>query len=133
MKSVILDASVYISSANSQDIFHKRTRSFIITLEKNYPDTEIIAPIPIILEVANILKIPIQETMTIFDGAQIVELTADLMEKIIPIFKLVRLKTADAVIVACAKIFSAELISWDKKLLKEAKKLVKAYTPKEVG
>lgn len=70
--------------------------------------------------------------MTIFEGARIVELTADLMEKIIPIFKLVRLKTADAVIVACAKIFSAELVSWDRKLIKEAKKLVKSYTPEEL-
>ena len=85
-----------------------------------------------ILEVANILKKSPQQIMTFFAGGEIIELDKDLAGKLIPLFKSMALKTSDAVIAGIAKIYRAELISWDKKLIKEAKKLVKVYTPEEV-
>lgn len=131
MKSLILDSSVFISSADPRDVFHHSTRNFIIGLEEKMQDIEIIVPILIVLEVSNILKKSVQESMWIFEGGRIIEFTVDLVDKIIPIFRSVRLKTSDAAIVACAKIFDADLISWDKKLVKEAKHLVKAYMPED--
>ncbi|MFN4212512.1 MAG: PIN domain-containing protein [Microgenomates group bacterium] len=88
-----------------------------------------IVPILIILEVANILKKSPEEILTIFSGGEIIELDLGLVKKLIPILKWLNLKTSDALIAGCAKIYQAELISWDKKLVKEAKKIVKAFTP----
>jgi predicted nucleic acid-binding protein len=131
MKTIILDSSIYIASLNPKDVLNKKTRDFALKLEKELDNIKIVVPVLIILEVANILKKSPQEILTIFSGGEIVEFNLDLIGKLIPIFKLVKLKTADAVIVGCAKIYQAELISWDKKLVKEAKKLVKTFTPED--
>ena len=128
MKTIILDSSIYISSLNSTDVLNKKTKEFLSSLEKE-SNIKIVVPVIIILEVANILQKSPQEISAIFIGGEIVELNFDIVKKLIPIFRLIKLKTSDAVIIGCAKIFQAELISWDKKLVKEAKKLVKAYTP----
>jgi len=128
MKTIILDSSIYISSLNSADVLNKKTKEFLSSLEKE-SNIKIVVPVIIILEVANILQKSPQEISAIFIGGEIVELNFDIVKKLIPIFRLIKLKTSDAVIIGCAKIFQAELISWDKKLVKEAKKLVKAYTP----
>lgn len=131
MKTIILDSSIYIASLNPNDVLNKKTKEFILKLEKEPDNIKIVVPVLIILEVANILKKPSQEILTIFNGGEIVELSFDLIGKLIPIFRLVKLKTSDAIITGCAKIYQAELISWDKKLIKEAKKIVKAFTPKD--
>ncbi len=128
MKTIILDSSIYISSLNSTDVLNKKTKEFLSSLEKE-SNIKIVVPVIIILEVANILQKSPQEISAIFIGGDVVELNFDIVKKLIPIFRLIKLKTSDAVIIGCAKIFQAELISWDKKLVKEAKKLVKAYTP----
>ena len=83
------------------------------------------------LETANILKTSISDTFLIFKDSLVVDLDLDLVREIIPFFKKINLKTSDAVIAAAAKIFKTDLISWDKKLVKESRKLVKAYTPTE--
>lgn len=131
MKSIVLDSSVYISRLKPQDIFNSKTKDFLLRLEEKKPDIEIIVPILIVLEVANVLRKPITEVILVFTGGQIVELTLDFAEKITPVFESFRLKTSDAVILASAKIHDADLISWDKKLVNEAKKLVRATTPED--
>ena len=129
MKIFLLDSSIYISNLNASDQFHLKTRDFIQKLEKQSEEIEIIVPILIILEVANVLKKTPEEILTFFADSKIIEFNLDLVQKIIPFFKSINLKTSDAVIAGTAKIYGAELVSWDMKLIKEAKKLVKAYTP----
>lgn len=131
MKSIILDSSVYISRLKPQDVFNSKAKDFLLRLEEKKPDIEIVVPVLIVLEVANILRKTVSEVMPVFAGGQIVELTLDLAEKISSIFETFKLKTSDAVILAIAKIYDADLISWDKKLVKEAKKIVRAATPKD--
>ncbi|OGK41886.1 hypothetical protein A2954_02450 [Candidatus Roizmanbacteria bacterium RIFCSPLOWO2_01_FULL_37_12] len=133
MTRLILDSSVYISIAHPKDIFHSKSRSFIVKLQKKFTDTEIIVPTQIILEVANILKKTSEEILSIFSGGQIIYFDLVLIEKIIPYFKQVSLKTSDAIIVACAKIYQTELVTWDKKLAREANKIVRVYLPDEIG
>ena len=129
MKTLLLDSSIYISNLNESDQFHLKTRDFIQKLEKQLEEIEIIVPILIILEVANVLKKTPEEILTFFADSKIIEFNLDLVQKIIPFFKSINLKTSDAVVAGTAKIYGAELVSWDMKLIKEAKKLVKAYTP----
>ena len=129
MKIFLLDSSIYISNLNASDQFHLKTRDFIQKLEKQSEEIEIIVPILIILEVANVLKKTPEEILTFFADSKIIEFNLDLVQKVIPFFKSINLKTSDAVIAGTAKIYGAELVSWDMKLIKEAKKLVKAYTP----
>lgn len=132
MKTLLLDSSIYISSLNRLDPFHQKTKDFIQDREKASEEIGVIVPILIVLEVANILKKSPQEIMRFFVGGEIIELDQDLAGKLIPLFKSMPLKTSDAVIAGIAKIYKAELVRWDKKLIKEAKKLVKVYTPEEV-
>lgn len=129
MKAILLDSSIYISNLNSSDRFHQKTKDFIQKLEKQSEDREIIVPVLIILEVANILKKSPEEIMNFFARSKIIEFDIDLIQKLIPIFKAINLKASDATIAGIAKIYNAELVSWDKKMIKEAKKLVKAFTP----
>ena len=129
MEILLLDASVYIASLKSKDIFYKQTRKFLLSLQGKMP--EIITPSLVMLETANILKTSISDTFLIFKDSLVVDLDLDLVREIIPFFKKINLKTSDAVIAAAAKIFKTDLISWDKKLVKESRKLVKAYTPTE--
>lgn len=131
MKTLLLDSSVYVASLNSKDIFYKQTKKFNLKLQDQSVEVEVITPTLIILEIANVFKKPFEYLLPIFRANLIVELDLDLVREIIPIFKEVNLKTSDAIIVAIAKIYKAELISWDKRLIRESRKLVKAYTPKE--
>ena len=130
MRTIILDSSVYISSLNIADKLNKTTREFLVQLTKEQ-DVFIIVPVLIMLEVANILKKSVKEIEAIFAGGKIIELNLELTEGLIPFFKSLKLKTSDAVIAGCANIHKAELVSWDKKLVKEAKTIAKAYTPRE--
>src|SRR3989344_9681962 len=112
MKSIILDSSVFIASADKKDLFHNKTKDFIVRLNERIPDTQIVVPILIVLEVANILKRNTYEVRSIFEGGQIIDFNYELAEKMIPIFQNLKLKASDASIVACAKIYDADLISW---------------------
>lgn len=40
------------------------------------------------------------------------------------------MKASDAIIFATAKLKNATLVTWDEKLIKEAKKIVRIHTPK---
>ena len=128
-EALLLDSSVYISSLNTEDSFHKLTKEFAMQLRNR--EMEIIVPVLIVLEVANVLRQPAEDVFCIFEDSLIVNLDLSLTKSIIPLFKEIKLKTSDAVIAATAKIYEAGIISWDKKLVKESRKLVDAYTPKE--
>ena len=128
-KKILLDSSVYISSLNTEDIFHRQTKEFAQRLKNK--KIEIVVPVLVVLEVANILQQPAEDVFYIFEDGLLVNLDLAITKEIIPLLKNIKLKTSDAVIAATAKIYEAGIISWDKKLVKESKKLVFACTPKE--
>ena len=129
LKTLLLDSSVYISGLNTKDSFHKLTKKFAIRLKNK--EVDIIVPVLVVLEVANILQQPAEDVFYIFEDGLLINLDLSLIKEIIPLFKKIKLKTSDAVIAATAKIYEAGIISWDKKLVKESKKLVNAHTPEE--
>ncbi|MCL4418398.1 MAG: type II toxin-antitoxin system VapC family toxin [Actinobacteria bacterium] len=133
MHSLLLDSSVYISYFNERDIFHRDTAEFIHSVAS--PDTTFIVPITVPLEVGNILyktveKFKYEDLILFFKDHDIVNLDLELASELLKLFKNFNLKTSDAIILAIAELADAALITWDKKLQKEAEKLVPAYTPK---
>ena len=133
MKAFILDSSVYISYLNPQDTLHMKTKNFINSITS--PDIDFIVPIIIFLEVGNVLqKILPQfrndDLLRFFEDHTIINLDIELAQQMLIIFKHFNLKTSDAIIVACSKMENATLITWDEKLVKQAKSLTNAQTPR---
>jgi len=133
VKAFILDSSVYISYLNPLDTLHTKTKNFINSITS--PDIDFIVPIIVFLEVGNVLqKILPQfrndDLLRFFEDHTIINLDIELAQQMLTIFKHFNLKTSDAIIVACSKMENATLVTWDEKLLKEAKKVADTQTPK---
>ena len=132
---VLIDSSVFISYLNRADNSHKKTVPFVKKLSEDKKQ-ELILPTLVILEVAHIMQKQFpnfQETKInkVFRSSTIIEITYLLTQNILSIMKSLNLKTSDAIIASIAKLTNSVLITWDKKLQKEAKKLVETLTPKE--
>jgi len=132
---ILVDSSVFISFFNDQDINHRDT---IKLFEKFSKDKSIglILSVLVFLEVTYVLgkqeiKVNEDEMINIFTTAERIDLDYVLTKTILPIMKSLNLKTSDAVIVAIAKLTQSKFITWDKKLQKEAGKIIKTVTPKE--
>lgn len=133
MKTFIIDSSVYISYLNPQDALHLETKKFINSVTS--PDVNFAVPIIVFLEVGNVLqkilpKFINEDLIKFFEEHTIINLDLELAEQLLVIFKNFNLKTSDAIIAALAKMENATLITWDEKLIKEAKKFVRIHTPK---
>lgn len=132
MKTFILDSSVYISYLNPQDSLHEKTKKFINSITA--PDIDFIVPIIVFLEVGNVLQktsphFKNEDLLRFFEDHTIVNLDIELAKQLLIIFKNFNLKTSDAIITACAKLTNAALVTWDEKLVKEAKKFADTQTP----
>lgn len=132
MKTFILDSSVYISYLNPQDSLHEKTKKFINLITS--PDIDFVVPIIVFLEVGNVLQKILpqfqnQHLIRFFENHTIINLDIELAKQLLIIFKDFNLKTSDAIVTACAKLTDAILVTWDEKLIREAKKLVNAQTP----
>ena len=71
-----------------------------------------------------------KDLLRFFEDHTIVNLDIELAKQLLIIVRDFDLKTSDAIITACAKLINATLVTWDEKLVKEAKKLANAQTPK---
>ena len=134
MKTFILDSSVYISYLNPKDALHAKTKKFINSVTS--PDVNFAVPIIVFLEVGNVLqkilpKFTNKDLIKFFEEHTFINLDLELAEQLLVIFKNFDLKTSDGIIAACAKMENATLVTWDEKLIKEAKKFVPVQTPKE--
>ena len=131
---ILLDSSVFISFLNDADILHNKTTALFRTLLQD-KEVIVITPVLVFLEVAHILHKQINDfdeasVLTIFEKYEKIDLTFSLALEIIPFLKKINLKTSDAIFIAVAKLTKATLITWDKKLEKEAKKFIDVQTPK---
>lgn len=131
---ILLDSSVFISFLNDTDVLHNNTTALFRTLLQD-KEVVIITPVLVFLEVAHILHKQLNDfdeasVLTIFERYEKIDIDFPLALKIIPFLKKINLKTSDAILITVAKLTEAILVTWDKKLEKQAKKLVNAQTPK---
>lgn len=133
---LILDSSVFISFFNDTDVFHRKTEAFLKKIIKKQ-GLVIILPVLIFLEILHILykqlsKFDEKTVFTIFSKYEKVDISFTLVPQILPLLKELDLKTSDAIIVALTKLFDATLITWDKKIINQAKEVIKVKTPPEI-
>lgn len=131
---LLIDSSVFIAFFNDADVFHKES---VVFFEELLEDKNAINVLPILvfLEMANVLQQKIdafneEKLLEAFNKYEKVDLSFDSSRKYLLLFNKFHLKTSDAIITACAKMENATLVTWDEKLVKEAKKFANAQTPK---
>jgi predicted nucleic acid-binding protein len=133
MTKLTIDSSVFLSALLPSDRLHDESRLFFERL-KERPVT-IVEPITVVFEVCNILvKNGVRDVSRVLERLmqfQILELDASSVPDAQFVFQKCQLKTADAIVVWCASVSESILVSWDHKLTRQAKNLVRAYTPRE--
>lgn len=133
MQKLTIDSSVFISSLLESDTFRKDSLDFFRLLAAH--PASIHEPITVLLEVANVLtKTSGKNLSSVLDSFlqfHILPLDESLIRDALFIFSRVHLKTADAIVVWCASVSESTLITWDKSLLRAARNLVPAFTPRE--
>ena len=128
-----IDTSVFISSFEESDSLHSESLRFFNAI--NQEESSIVVPVTIVFETFNNL---IQRGWTDtslmraqFESMDVISLDRFDITRALPIFRQVKLKTADAIVVFVSKEYRAILVSWDKQLIKEATRVVSAMTPTE--
>lgn len=133
MQKLTIDSSVFISTLLETDTFHKASLDFFRLLAAH--PASITEPITVLLEVANVLtKAGEKNLSSVLDSFlqfHVLPLDESLIRDTLFVFSKVRLKTADAIVVWCTSASESALITWDKILLREARNLVPAFTPRE--
>lgn len=131
---VLIDSSVYIAFFKDTDVFHKESVTFIEKLSED-KDVLIVLPILVFLEITNVLyksrgSVGEEKLLNSFNKYEKIDLNFKSAADFLLLFKKINLKTSDAIIASIAKMENATLVTWDEKLVKEAKKIVNAQTPK---
>lgn len=136
---ILLDSNVYISLFSPHEITHEETfRCF--QFFHQHDEYEMILARLVIFEVMSALLIKAEGEKNMRDAVhimkknaqqEIIELTEDLEEIFFLHCGKLRLKTSDLLITLSAFEDGAILITWDKILLREAKKIIRCYTPIE--
>jgi predicted nucleic acid-binding protein len=137
--NIFIDSSVYVSAFQENEPQHKCSLEF---LEKVYHDENIrvvVSPL-VVIEVLNVLarknnKKPalkrVQNSIFNPDGVSICEISEDLIDSFFSAALKISLKTADLMIILSASSEADVLIGWDKKMIKEGKKIMNCLTPEE--
>ena len=130
---LLIDSSVYIAFLKNSDVFHKESVTFIEKLSED-KNVSIVLPILVFLEIVNVLYKKLssfdeKKLLSSYSKYEKVDLNFESTTNFMLLFKKVHLKTSDAIITACAKMKDAILVTWDERLIKEAKKIVNTQTP----
>ena len=133
---LLIDSSVFIASLIETDRCHSASRHFFGVLEKGEKQTVLVEPSIVVLEIANVLTKSghAREATSLqpyFTSTEIIPIDNEFITHAIPLLSRVNLKTADVIIAISAHLWDATLVSWDKKLLQEAKRITRAFTPEE--
>ena len=133
MQRLLVDSSVYISAFNPNDAFAHQSVDFFRALDPQHVD--FLLPRLVMIEVFNILHRhgvrDFRSLERLFTPIEPVDLDGEVQAVAFRILPDVRLKSADLVIVATAKLYEAELITWDRQLIRQATRVVEARTPSE--
>lgn len=130
---LLIDSSVYIAFFKNSDVFHKESVTFIEKLSED-KSVSIVLPILVFLEIANVLYKKLnsfdeKKLLNSFNKYEKLDLNFESAADFMLLFKKANLRTSDAIIASCAKLANATLITWDEKLVKEARKLASVQTP----
>ncbi len=141
MEKVVVDASVFLSSALEGEVHSKVSRKFFETMEKS--GGKVVIPILTLFEVLhNFYRVSKDSKATerlheyfvnlnLTGGLKILSLEASFLAHFFTYHKDFDLKTSDTVVALTAHRENCPLISWDKQLLKAASKKIAVYTPAE--
>lgn len=141
MNTLVVDASVFLSSFFDDDANSKISRKFFANLKEN--GVKISVPILTLFEVLhNFYRVSgdtskTQQLQTFFVNLstakelKIFNLEASFLAYFLSLHEHFDLKTSDTLVVLTACREKVPLISWDKKMLKQGAKGVTTYTPEE--
>lgn len=138
MKNILIDSNVFISSFLKEEEACEQSDIFLAHVATNEVVYRIILPRLVILEsTVNIYRkttdkekaMSVQRFAEERRKCEVVEFDAVVQKTSEHLMEKVVLKTSDLTLVAMAYLMDAEIISWDKQLLKEASKVVSAITP----
>lgn len=133
---VVVDASVLVSQASSQDVYHVASSVWLTRYLTN--GGLLIEPEFVLIEVASAISrrtgqatFAEQVAQKLIQSATIRLITLDttLLHEVIRIAANLGLRAGDALYVALAHQLGVPLISWDKEQLARADPLVEAYSP----
>lgn len=130
---ILVDSSVFIAFFNQSDIFHATTMALFEKLSEDKDKTNVV-PIIVLFEVMNVLHKRVGEfderkVFQLLTSYETIDLTFDMAQSFLTVFKKVDLKTSDAIVAAVAKLTGSTLITWDERLIKAAKNLISVQTP----
>ena len=135
--SYVIDSSVFISALNSRDPHFRASKIFWETTVKE--KTSVILPVYIVLEVLNVLRRntlvteseleEIHRQMTQAESFHLFSWDQIFLESFLKEGPRLHLKTSDLAIAFTAFKTGSSLVTWDKKLLQQAAKVVQAATP----
>ena len=140
-RSIVVDASVFISNFIEDDVGHRSSRRFFFEVKKR--KIKIMIPITVFFEVLHayfrashddIKTDALYQTMidwNISKKLQIINLEASFLAHFGANHNMFDIKTADAIVAVTAYRFKYPLITWDKRLLIHACKHLTAFTPEE--
>jgi len=134
---ILVDSSVFVASLLEDDPSHTSVQRFFALLDaQDDMGYSVVEPATVVLEVANTLtrlghSQEAGDITAYFSSVEIMPIDRAFINSVLPLLKNINLKTADALIAAAAHLLEAALITLDKKLLREAKKITPAYTPEE--
>jgi len=141
MEKIVVDASVFLSSALEGEVHSKISRKFFETIKNS--GGKITIPVLTLFEVLHNFYRTNEDSkatqrlheyfinLNLSGDLKILNLEASFLAYFFTYHQHFNLKTSDAIVVLTAHREKCPLISWDKQMLKQASKGVAIYTPEE--
>lgn len=141
MDKLVIDASVFLSGLFHDEENSEISGKFLETVRQK--NILIVLPMLTLFEVLNTFHRVRKDSeatelvhqsfvdMNVSKGLILLSLEASFLAHFFTYHEYFDLKTSDAIVALTAHREKCPLISWDKKLLKEANKYINAYTPEE--
>ncbi len=128
-----IDSSVWVSAFLADEINHERAYAFLTTAIKN--SSNIIIPVTVTIEVAmalarrgeSVLADQALEFMLAIPSMQFVEITYSKMIDIIQAISSLKVRGMDAIVIAIAREYGSQLVTFDKELGQRAKGFVQTF------
>ena len=138
LTSYVIDSSVYVSAIQPADVFHRSSQKLLALFATHR--LEILLPALVVAEVTNVIHRAEGSSaadlrqyikgMVEHPATTLLPLDEVFFNKVmLPIPKVLKLKSSDFVIAMSAVSTKSILISWDKAMLKSAAKHIRCMTP----
>lgn len=134
MSCVVIDSSVFLSALIDKE---KRRLETLMFFQKLWREKQAVyMPSLVVAEVVNRLgRIEGENRAGVvyrfLMGFMIINIDELFLKLSFPYWNQCRLKTSDAIMAITSSIYECVLVSWDEKLIAEARKITKATTPSD--